>query len=302
MENNTVNLIVDGSNIEHRMFWISKKTGLRQNEEGENTGCIYTFLLAFKNIVKTLKPDNIYVCWDKKLTWPSKNFRHELTKDQYKGTREKPVDIHEMYEQEPKIIDILKSLGCKCIFPNVMEGDDIISWLSHTLQGTNIIVSVDGDMCQLVNENTSIFRPDSKKRITVDNFEQEIGVKREHFKLYKAIMGDNSDNIEGLAGYGKVKSKKLAENWNNCGATEEQKLIVENNLKVLDLDIGYKYYPEEVPCYQKQLDEQKDKTCCIKEFQKSCERYQLFNLSRNISEWYDAFASNRIANLINSLV
>lgn len=68
-------------------------------------------------------------------------------------------------------------------------------------------------------------------------------------------MGDASDNIEGLAGYGKVKAKRLSENYE----VDFNKLSVDlqhqqlNNMRLMNLNQGLIEHPEERDCYLQQL-------------------------------------------------
>jgi DNA polymerase I len=293
------NMIIDGSNIEHRSFWASKQPNNEMDYSSDVNKCTKQFMLSFKKYVKRLEPDNIYVCWDKRLTWPSRNFREELSDDSYKGTREKSPDIHLMYEQEPKTINLLKALGCKCLFPNILEGDDVISWLVHTLDGTNVIVSVDNDLYQLIDDCTSMFHPGTSKIITHLNFEEEIGIERKYFKLYKAIKGDISDNIQGLPGYGEKKSKRLAMSWKDSIVTDEYKQIVEKSLKMIDLSIGYTMHSDEVPAYIKQLDEQKNQKTDFKKFEELCNEYGLYSFIKGIGEWKTIFGESSLVSALN---
>lgn len=294
------NLIIDGSNIEHRMFYISNKGGTDYDQYGNPVGCIQSFLLSFKKFVAKFQPTNIYVCWDKKLTWPSTNFRNELLDNTYKGTRIKPDNIREMYDQEPKIIEVLRSLGCKCLFPNVLEGDDIISWLAQTRSGSSVIISVDQDLLQLINDHVTVFNPGSKIEITPTNFEEIVGVKQDAFKVYKALLGDASDNIVGLRGYGKVRSKRLAEKWGEVNVTDDIKELVEKNLKIIDLSYGYTVHTDEIPCYERQLDEQKELEVNMKKFEEVCKKHDLNKILGKLSEWKTLFCQNKVASLIES--
>lgn len=296
------NLIVDGSNLEFRSFWASMQNVKNPEEDistYEKNSCTKQFMLSLKKIVKKASPDNVYVCWDKKLTHPSKNFRDELLGD-YKGTRKKTSYVQLMYDQEPRTIELLKSLGCKCLFPNILEGDDVVAWLTHTLSGSNAVVSVDNDMYQLVNERTVVMHPSSHQIINSLNFEEIVGIKKDCFILYKAIKGDDSDNIIGLPGYGKAKGKRLAESWNPDHVTDEYKQIVERNIKVIDLSVGYKVHPEEVPVYERQLNEQENQPFNIKKFTELCKEYGIEGLTYNTHEWKELFQRNSMTDLINA--
>lgn len=290
------NLIIDGTNLEFRIFYVAKNMKT-MNASGEQTSCIFRFLLSFRDLVERFKPDNIYACWDKKLTWPSTNFRKEILIDKYKAGRVKPDDIEEMYEQEIKLVEILESLGVKNIFPNVLEADDVIGWLSKKLDGTKLIVSVDQDLLQLVDDNTSIYT--LKKIINKQNFEVETGVPLKDYKLYKAIKGDTSDNISGLPGYGVVRSRKLASQWDSSNVSEEFKNIVERNLKLVDLDYGFKIQPDEEEAYKKQFEKEVEPD--IDKFKTLCERYEFTTYLENLKDWEHIIKRNNIVNLINTL-
>lgn len=298
----TVNLILDGSNIEHRNFNISRKSNVIQtNASGEQVDVLYFFLRSLKTYINKFKPDNIYVAWDKKFSPSLSNFRKDLLDDEYKAGRIKSHDISDMYLQEPKLVEILSTLGVKSIYPDRMEADDIIAWLSKYLPDTKIIVSVDQDLYQLIKEDVNIYNLNKKEIIDMNNFESIVGIKQCYFKLFKAIKGDVSDNIKGIFGFGKVKAKRLAENWTTTNVTDDIRQIVERNLKMVDLDIGYCYYPEEMDCYKKQILEQGDLKFDEKKFRALCVKYEFSEFLNNINEWKFMFnkKENSLANKIN---
>lgn len=290
------NLIIDGTNIEFRSFFVSKKTKTI-NTAGEQTGCIYLFLNTFKDLVKNYNPTNVYVCWDKRLVHKSTNFRKDIMIDQYKAGRNRPDDISEMYEQEERLIEMLSALGAKNMFPNVLEADDVIAWLSNTLKGTNLIVSVDKDLLQLIDENTSVYN--LKKVISIDSFESDIGIPLERYKIFKAIKGDTSDNIPGLPGYGDVRSKRLAYKWDSTIASQEFKDIIERNLELMDLDRGYLIQEGEEDSYKNQFSIEASPN--IEAFKTLCERYEFAKYLNNFSEWSNLINRNNVVSVINTL-
>jgi DNA polymerase-1 len=291
-------MIIDGTNLEFRVFYISRKSKT-ENKNGEPTYCIDKFLVSFEKIVNQFDPTNIYAAWDKKLTWPSSNFRKELTKNQYKAGRHKPADIQEMFDQEVKLIEMLEALGVRTIYPNVLEADDVCAWLSKKLEGSTVIVSVDQDFLQLVSPTVSVYN--LKDLITYDNFKEKKGIKPELFKLYKAIKGDQSDNIPGLEGYGEVRSKKLAENWEDSNVTDEINDMVEKNLKLIDLHYGYKFQEGEEKAYEEQFNYVKNVARDIDKFKSLCEKYNFANHLNNIDRWKRLTNRNSIVDIINKL-
>ena len=292
------NLILDGTNIEFRIFYISR--GMKfETETGEQTGCIFKFLQTFKNLVEKFNPTNIYAAWDKKLLHPSTNFRKDILIDQYKAGRVKPPDIQEMYDQEIRLIEMLESLGVKNIFPNVLEADDVCAWLADTLPGTGVVVSVDQDLLQLVTPSVSVYN--LKELITYENFESKKGVTPKNYVLYKAIKGDVSDNIVGVPGYGEVRSKKLASNYDGSVLTEEYKQIIERNLRLMSLHYGYKFQPGEKQKYEEQLNYVKNIKGDIDKFKRLCEKYNFEAFLNDMNKWKKLINRNNIFEIINNI-
>lgn len=287
-----MNIIIDGNNLAHRCYWISEKQEEKlTTEDGINTGCVYVFLNSIKSLMKGFNTKNVYVCWDKKLTYPSINFRAELTKGSYKAQRDHK-NLENLYAQIEIIENILPTLGIKNIYPNIMEGDDAIAYLAHNLVGQNVIISVDQDLIQLITPTTSFYDLNKKNIIDVNNFYKEIGIHLQDFVVYKAILGDKSDNIPGIPGYGKIKAKKLAEKWDieKQNLVPEQVLLVENNLKLMDLTKGYSHYAAEIESYKQQLQQQANIIPNIELFKEHCKRYNFKSYLDTFSEWKSLFS------------
>jgi 5'-3' exonuclease len=283
-------LILDCNNLLYRTFWLSKNKTLT-NSRGENVGGVYYFLNCVKSYTKQYEPDRIFAAWDKKLTWPSSNFRKEMLTVQYKGNRNY-TPFEGVHNYDDLIQQMLSNLNIKNIYPNVMEADDVIAWLCHTLDGEKVVVSTDKDMWQLVNQDTKIFFPTGKKEINLDNFAREAGIAKEHYLLYKCILGDISDNVKGVEGYGKVKAKKVAENGVSM-LTEEQQQIVQTNLKLSDLLYGYRYYPEEEICYKEQMEQLKENTLDMESFKDIISYLELDSITKDINIWVNTFEKKK---------
>ena len=302
------NLIIDGTNLEFRIFYIAKNFKTT-NDNNEQTSCIFRFLYTLKGLIEKFDPVNVYAAWDKKLDRDSTNFRKQLLIDQYKAGRIRPPDIQDMYDQEIHLIEIIESLGVRSIFPKVLEADDVCAFLADTLPGKNVVVSVDQDLLQLVSENTSVYN--LKELITYENFINKKNIKPEYFVLYKAIKGDPSDNIPGIPGYGEVRARKLAEIWGNYKnipednrptLSEDYKRILSRNLRAMDLRYGYEYQPGEKECYEHQLEYVRDRDGDINKFKKLCEKHGFNTYIDNIDEWKKIVNRNNIFKLINKLL
>jgi DNA polymerase I len=297
------NLIIDGNSLMHRVHWVSKSRPML-TQSGREVGDILIFLRTLKSYINQYSPNAIYCCWDKKLLYPSENFRDELTYSEYKDNRDREV-TKDVFNNTDDLMIMLEALGIKNMFPRTLEADDVIAWLTHNLTGKNIVLTADNDMLQLVNENTFVFNTNKKQLYTQLNFKNLVGVPISSFVLYKAIKGDSSDNIKGIDGYGEVKSKKIAnefiENKNALDVfTESQKQHLLRNIKLMNLSVGYLYAGEdEVTAYQKQLSRMLEPDFAI--FEKYCKEFELNDILRKLDDWADLFSRSRIINLLESL-
>lgn len=219
----------------------------------------------------------------------------------YKGTRVKTDN--NLFKQEGFIYDIVSTLGVKNMHPYVLEADDVISWLTTQIK-PNVIISVDHDLLQLINEDTSFFHLNKKTMITTANFEETINVPLNAFLYYKAILGDPSDNIKGFPGFGKVRSRKLAlelaahhGDISKINLAQEYVDIYEKNRKITDLKIGYTLEENELKHYEDQFSRLKDHKADFDAFAQQCEMLGFKSIVKNIEEWKAVFELNRKDNL-----
>ena len=290
----TNNLIIDGNNLLYRIFW----TNNFKLDEADRPGQIFLFLRSLKSYVDKFKPKNIYCTWDKKLEWPSTNFRNEDINVEYKTNRDddKFKDVHEYSE---KIQNIISLLGIHNMFPLRMEADDVMAWLAAQLPGESVIVTTDKDLLQTISVNTRIYSPIKKKIVTLQNFEEYTGVTKDQYLNYRAVTGDKSDNIPGIPRYGLARFKKL----DLTKLTEEQQNIYNRNLKLMDLSIGYDYYPDEVPVYEEQLENCKKHKSNYNKFLEEAKRLNMWSIVRNYTSWRESFNNNEnVLNIINKAI
>ena len=148
----------------------------------------------------------------------------------YKESRgEKPtiVESHEMDEAMEQVdiaFDMFQNLGVPCVRYKNREADDIIGaavklWLKRGHRP--VVVSGDHDMLQCVAWGADVWMLNRKVLVTQDNFEDEIGIPPELFLLYKALIGDKSDEIEGVKGVGEKTAKQLVMAWADQLSDEE---------------------------------------------------------------------------------
>ena len=81
-----------------------------------------------------------------------------------------------------------------------LEADDVIAWIAKKASISSAkkctIVSSDKDFLQLIDDTVEVYAPIKKKIFTQDNIFDELKVLPENYNLVKALVGDNSDNLQ----------------------------------------------------------------------------------------------------------
>ena len=183
--------------------------------DGTPTGGVYGFAAISMEIVKKLNPTKVVVAWDSK---SSTSKRRALYPD-YKAGRIKPGE--DFYTQIPLLQELINTLGWNFIEIDDYEADDIIGSLSQQADEAGdwetYIISSDLDMLQIVDENTHMWRIlkgfSNIEQINVPELEAKYGIKKSQFLDLKALKGDSSDNIPGVAGIGEKTAAKLLNDY-----------------------------------------------------------------------------------------
>ena len=143
----------------------------------------------------------------------------------YKSKRKPPTRLNRQYdltteEQEVEnlkyqlvsLVEMLECLPLTVFTLDNIEADDVIGYASElvTAQGGNsIIYSTDKDFLQLVDEHVRVYNPIKKKTFDIDTIVETYGVHPSNFVFYRALLGDKSDNIDGIRGAGDKTVRKL---------------------------------------------------------------------------------------------
>jgi len=235
-------------------------------------------------------PDKVYCVWDEKIEY-TPNKRLELLPE-YKGTRdrEKTKVVH---TKNALIKELLQMMGIPSIFPREYEADDVIAIIDNIIPyDRHIIITVDRDLCQLITNKTVIYDGIRKLEINLSNFEEKLKYNKEQFVKVKAIIGDKSDNIPGIKGFG---NKRIEKYFNNqVDFTEEERAIFDRNIKLVTLvNSG-----NEADYVRAQLE-----TCSFNTdwhlFKAKVEELNFKNIIKNDIGWYSTFfQSNRLLELL----
>jgi len=204
-------IIIDSNSVIHRAFHALPPL---TTKKGELVNAIYGFLLVFFKAIREFQPDVIAACFD----FPGPTFRHKKYKE-YKAKR--PPAPKELYQQIPKVKEILKAFSVPIFEKEGFEADDIIGTIAREApkkqiipEIETIILSGDLDTLQLINPKTKVYslRKGVKDIILYDQNlvkEKYEGLAPEQLLDFKALKGDPSDNIPGVTGIGEKTAKDL---------------------------------------------------------------------------------------------
>ena len=196
-------VLIDGNSLLNRAFYA---TPVFTTRDGRPTNAIFGFTKLLIKILGDVKPQYLIVAFDLK----APTFRHKMY-DGYKATR-KPMP-EELAAQVEPLKALLSEMGVAMCAKEGLEADDIIGTLSAKFDVHSYIYTGDRDSYQLVDERTDVYftkRGVSELlKLSVSNFREELGIEPGQIVDLKALMGDKSDNIPGVAGIGEKTALSL---------------------------------------------------------------------------------------------
>lgn len=203
-------LIVDALNT----FMRSYSAIPTLDDDGRHIGGMAGFMKSLGFAIRSFKPTRVVLVFDGK----GGSQRRRKIYNEYKANRKPPTRLNRQYdmttdEQERdnmkwqlvSLIEMVECLPVSILALDNIEADDAIAYFSELVTkngGTSIIYSTDKDFLQMVNENVKLYNPVKKKTFDVDVVIETYGVHPNNFVFYRSLLGDKSDNINGIRGAG----------------------------------------------------------------------------------------------------
>lgn len=196
------NVLIDGHNLAFRCAYAPGMARLTDGR-GRPTGMILGFLRSLGALRKRFPEACFWVTWD------GSSKRRRARFSEYKAHRlRKEISVNvggAIFDPIQMLRELLPLLGVRQAWNPEEEADDVIATLvRRDLEGqTNLICSTDRDFLQLVNASTMFLFPavGSRKEVLYDvaGVEQQLGVPPEKVIHLRALFGDASDNLPGVA-------------------------------------------------------------------------------------------------------
>ena len=180
-----------------------------KNHDGFPTGLLTGFAKLIMQLHKDYPQDYLVFALDSK----EENFRKNID-PLYKANRpEVPQDLK---LQLKVAIEWVEQMGFKNISIAGYEADDVIASINKCANALNVyvrIISHDKDLYQLIDGDTFLFDPKTKKEIHAVDCIEKYGVTPAQFVDFQSLVGDNSDNVPGVKGIGAKGAAGLLHNF-----------------------------------------------------------------------------------------
>lgn len=202
--------IIDAVNFLFRSYYA---IGPMTSPQGESTNALYGFIRSLFKIIKDFSPEHLVAVFD----GPDNKKSRTAIYSEYKGHRKgMPEDLFPQLSRAKEFCE-LAGIPMLCV-PGV-EADDTMGSIAHWAASkgcTAYLCSSDKDLCQLVSDKIMILQA-HKDNLIVDKqkVKELFGVTPQQMVDYLAMVGDSSDNIPGLEGFGPKTVAALLEEFHS---------------------------------------------------------------------------------------
>lgn len=211
-------VIIDGYSLANRAFFALPQLG---TQSGQPTNAVYGLAMMLLKLLEESDPDYLITAFDV----PQPTFRHQEYKE-YKAHRQKMDEA--LRSQFPLIRRLLAILRIPIYEQAGFEADDLIGTIACKAAGQNIqveIITGDRDSFQLVQPKVHVLY--TRKGITeVDRVDEAYIQQRYQLTPsqlidLKGLMGDASDNIPGIPGFGEKTALKYLQQYHSIDGIYE---------------------------------------------------------------------------------
>jgi len=225
-------MIIDAQNQFIRAYIVDPST----STNGAPIGGLKGFMKIMNKLCREIKPDQVVVVWDgeggsKKRRSMNKNYkagRKPPRLNRYENNLTEEQQYENRIWQQTRTIEYLNETPVIQFYVPLVEADDVISYVNNLQvfeDWNKVIVSSDKDFIQLLDEKTVLYRPTQSEVLNRGRVLEKFEIHPNNFALARAIVGDPSDNLDGVPGVGlSTVAKRLP------GFSEEEPLFIDQVL------------------------------------------------------------------------
>ena len=156
--------------------------------------------------------------------------RRVMIDNTYKANREGDKDSRppEAYVEFNKLKELIRNtyhdLGAISVSQPFVEGDDVIAYLTDNAEEDTLVLTGDNDLAVLNRVN----KYGAKTLVRIGD---QVGINKygdfsfKYITLYKALVGDSSDNIKGVPGFGPNAWLNIIARYDEDGCQEIEDLL-----------------------------------------------------------------------------
>jgi len=245
--------IVDAVNYLFRSYYA---IGPMTNDKGESTSALYGFIRSMQKIQKDFSTENMIAVFD----GPDNKSSRQAVYAEYKMNRKgAPEDLFPQFEWAYEYCNLA---GIPSLCVDGVEADDTIASIATWANKSGYevyICSSDKDLFQLVSNQTFMLLAHKNNTIVDSKKVEEIyGVEPSQMLDFLAIMGDTSDNIPGLSGFGPKTAASLLKQFKTLdyilehpmevsGKKKQQTLIEQKDVALMSRKLATLDISVEVP-------------------------------------------------------
>lgn len=208
-------ILIDGHAIIYRAYHAFPTLS---TPEGVLVNAVYGFSRILLTVIRDFKPNYIGVAFDHKS--PTKRSQQYA---EYKANR--PPMPDDLRPQIQIIKDFVDTLNIPRSELAGYEADDLIGTISKKVEQNHeevpvLIVTGDKDLLQLVTDQTHVYIPSQSKftkntEYNAETVKSKLQLTPDQVIDFKALRGDASDNIPGIAGIGEKTACRLLAKYKN---------------------------------------------------------------------------------------
>ncbi len=200
-------LLVDGNNL----FKIGFHGVKDYFHNGNHIGGLFHFINTLRKFIDEHNFDKVVVFWDGEESRSQREVLYPKYKMNRRLTFEDPIYISYLY-QKNRVKQYLEEMYVRQLEVQGIEADDLMAeYCKISENEEKLIFSGDRDLTQLISEKVSVYSPNLRAifkngdKIKLNDFEFP------HYNILtlKIMMGDKSDNIEGIQSLGEKTLVKL---------------------------------------------------------------------------------------------
>ncbi len=196
--------ILDAVNYLFRSYYA---IGAMSNDQGQATGALFGFIRSIQKLIRDFSPTHLVCVFDGP---DNKRSRKEVYAEYKMHRKAAPDDLLPQFEWA---YEYCAMAGLPTLCVDGVEADDTMASVALWAEkkgATVFLCSSDKDLMQLVNDHIFLLHL-HKDNLLVDaaKVQELYGVRPDQMLDLLAIMGDASDNIPGLEGFGPKTAASL---------------------------------------------------------------------------------------------